>query len=85
MHFGMLTLLTQPTEAQIKHQNREETSFTLNMVWLLVPLGFSHRTTLLFTCRKWSEKKIQSPAGQRRTARWVCRFSISQVMVIETD
>lgn len=31
MHFGMLTLLTQPTEAQIKHQNREETSFTLNM------------------------------------------------------
>lgn len=57
MHFGMLTLLTQPTEAQIKHQNREETSFTLNMAWLLVPLGFSHRTTLLFTCRKWSEKK----------------------------
>lgn len=81
----MLTLLTQPTEAQIKHRNREETSFTLNMVWLLVPLGFSHRTTLLFTCRKWSEKKTQSPAGQRRTARWVCRFSISQVMVIETD
>lgn len=81
----MLTLLTQLTEAQIKHQNREETSFTLNMAWLLVPLGFSHRTTLLFTCRKWSEKKIQSHAGQRRTARWVCRFSISQVMVIETD
>lgn len=58
MHFGMLTLLTQPTEAQIKHQNREETSFT-----------FSHRTTLLFTCRKWSEKKIFSHLqvrGERR-------------------
>lgn len=69
MHFGMLTLLTQPTEAQIKHQNREETSFTLNMAGLLVPLGFSHRTTLLFTCRKWSEKKIFSHLqvrGERR-------------------
>lgn len=64
----MLTLLTQPTEAQIKHQNREETSFTLNMAWLLVPLGFSHRTTLLFTCRKWSEKKSShlQVRGERR-------------------